>query len=114
MSSLTTNVRRLQDDLLASPMRISAYHDLPFAILRYDAAEEWELRREVRHLATRLQNAGKQVHAISLAELLWEVVEEAEGIETVAELERQRGFETAQQQVTTYLVDPEWSRCRSS
>ncbi len=109
MSSLTTNVRLLQDDLLARPMRISAYHDLPFAILRYDAAEEeWELRREVRHLATRLQNAGKQVHAISLAELLWEVVEEAEGIETVAELERLRGFEVAQQQVTTYLVDPEW------
>lgn len=108
MSSLTANIRLLQDDLLASPMRISAYHDLPFAILRYDAAEEWELRREVRQLATRLHNSGKQVHAISLAELLWEVVEEAEGIETVAELERLRGFETAQQQVTTYLADPEW------
>jgi hypothetical protein len=37
------------------------------------------------------------------------VVEDAEGIETVAELERRRGFETAQQQVTTYLIDPEWS-----
>lgn len=109
MSSLSADIRRLEEDLLAIPMRISAYHDLPFAILRYDAAEEWELRREVRHLATRLNNAGKQVHAISLAELLWEVVEGAEGIETVAELERLRGFEAAQQQVTTYLVDPEWS-----
>jgi len=109
MSSLTTNIRLLQGDLLASPMRISAYHDLPFAILRYDAAEEWGLRREVRHLATRLHNAGKQVHAISMAEPLWEVVEETEVIETVAELERLRGFEAAQQQVTTYLVDPEWS-----
>ena len=109
MSLLITNVRLLQDDLLASPMRISAYHDLPFALLRYDAAEEWELRREVRHLATRLHNAGKLVHVISLAELLWDVVEEAEGIETVAELEHLRGFEAAQQQVTTYLVDPEWS-----
>lgn len=109
MSSLTANIRLLQDDLLAQPMRISAYHDLPFAILRYEAPEEWELRREVRRLATRLHNAGKQVYEISLAALLWGVVEGAEGIETVAELERLRGFETAQQQVTTYLVDPEWS-----
>jgi hypothetical protein len=90
-------------------MRISAYHDLPFAILRYDADEEWELRREVRLLERRLHNAGKQAHPISLAELLWELVEEAEGIETIAELERLRGFEAAQEQVTTYLVDPEWS-----
>ncbi len=109
MSSLTANIRGLQDDLLASPMRISAYHDLPFAILRYDAAEEWNLRREARQLATRLKNVGKRVHPISLADLLWEVVDEAEGIEILAELERLRGFETAQQQVTTYLVDPEWS-----
>src|SRR5215212_9955694 len=109
VSSLRDSITALEEDLLANPMRISAYHDLPFAILRYDAAEEWELRREARHLATRLHNAGKQVHTISLAELLWEVVEEAEGIETVAELERLRGFESAQQQVTTYLVDPEWS-----
>jgi bacteriophage exclusion system BrxB-like protein len=109
VSSLRTDVRLLERDLTAVPMSISAYHDLPFAILRYNPEEEWELRREVRHLVTRLHNAGKQVHAISLAELLWEVVEGAEGIETVAELERLRGFETAQQQVTTYLIDPEWS-----
>ena len=109
MSSLSANIRLLQDDLLARPMRISAYHDLPFAILRYDAAEEWKLRREVMQLARRLDIAGKRVQIISLAELLWEVVEEAEGIETVAQLERLRGFEVTQQQVTTYLVDPEWS-----
>ena len=109
MSSLTANIRTLEGDLLASPMRISAFHDLPFAILRYDASEEWNLRRAADKLSTRLTYAGKRVHGISLAELLWEVIEEAEGIEVVAELERIRGFESAQQQVTTYLVDPEWS-----
>ncbi len=90
-------------------MRISAYHDLPFAILRYDPQEEWDLRREVRHLDTRLHNAGKQVHAVSIAELLWEAIDDTEGLDVVAELERERGFEAAQGQVTTYLSDSDWS-----
>ena len=108
MSSLSADIRRLQEDLTANPMRISAYHDLPFAILRYDAEEEWDLRLEARRLAVRLRNAGKQVHTISLADLLWEAIEDCEGLDAVVELERERGFEVAQQQVTTYLSDPDW------
>jgi len=34
VSSLKDSIRTLEEDLTASPMRISAYHDLPFAILR--------------------------------------------------------------------------------
>lgn len=108
MSSLSADIRRLEVDLTASPARISAYHDLPFAILRYDAEEEWDLRREVRRLAVRLENAGKRVLTISLADLLWEAIEDCEGLDAVTELERDRGFEVAQQQVTTYLSDPDW------
>ena len=108
MSSLSANIRRLEEDLTADPVRISAYHDLPFAILRYDAEEEWDLRREARRLAVRLENAGKRVHTISLAELLREAIEDCEGLDAVIELERTRGFEVAQQQVTTYLSDPDW------
>ncbi len=108
MSSLSADIRRLEEDLKATPTRISAYHDLPFAILRYDAEEEWDLRREVRRLAVRLGNAGKRVHTISLADLLWEAIEDCEGFDAVVELERERGFEIAQQQVTTYLSDPDW------
>ena len=108
MSSLSANIRRLEEDLTADPVRISAYHDLPFAILRYDAEEEWDLRREARRLAVRLENAGKRVHTISLAELLREAIEDCEGLDAVIELERARGFEVAQQQVTTYLSDPDW------
>ncbi len=108
MSSLSADIKRLEEDLTASPTRISAYHDLPFAILRYDAEEEWDLRREVRRLAVRLGNAGKRVHIISLADLLWEAIEDCEGLDAVIELERERGFEVAQQQVTTYLSDPDW------
>jgi hypothetical protein len=108
-SSLRDSIRTLEEDLTVRPMRISAYHDLPFAILRYDPEEEWSLRREVKYLATRLHNAGKQVHTVSLAELVWEAIDDAEGLKAVVELERERGFVAAQDQVTTYLSDPDWS-----
>ena len=50
MSSLKERIERLEADLKAVPPRISVYHDLPFAILRYDPPEEWILRREARLL----------------------------------------------------------------
>lgn len=98
----------LEKDLKASPPRVSVYNDLPFAILRYDPIDEWELRRELRLLSTRLESAGREVQIVSLADLLWKVIEETEGIDAVAQLERQRGFEAAQDQVTTYLSDTDW------
>lgn len=108
MSSLDLSIKQLEADLTAVPVRISAYHDLPFAILRYDPEEEWDLRRKTRQLATRLGISGKKVHRISLADLLWEIIEDTEGLDVVAELEATRGFEVAQQQVTTYLSDKDW------
>jgi Domain of unknown function (DUF1788) len=50
--------------------RISAYHDMPYAIFRYDAGEEFLLRKAVNDLATRLHLKGKRVTRISLAECL--------------------------------------------
>ena len=61
MSSLKERIELLENDLKAVPQRISVYHDLPFAILRYDPEEEWTLRREVRLLATRLEEAGRDI-----------------------------------------------------
>ena len=108
MSSLKERIELLEDDLKAVPQRISVYHDLPFAILRYDTHDEWTLRREVRLLATRLQEAGREVHTVSMSELLWEAIEKSEGLKAVAELERDRGYLEAQEQVTTYLSDRDW------
>lgn len=90
------------------PQCISVYHDLPFALLRYDPPEEWTLRRATRLLATRLTEAGKEVHIIPLADLLWQAIEETEGLAAVVELERERGYLAAQEQVTTYLSDRDW------
>ena len=108
MSSLKERIELLETDLKAVPPRISVYHDLPFAILRYDPTEEWILRREARLLATRLEEAGKDVHIIPLSDLLWQSIEDTEGLEAIVELERERGYVAAQEQVTTYLSDRDW------
>jgi hypothetical protein len=108
MSSLRQRIELLEADLKAIPPRISVYHDLPFAILRYEPTEEWELRREARLLATRLEAFGKEVHSIPMSALLRLAIEETEGLEAVVELERDRGYFVAQEQVTTYLSDRDW------
>ena len=109
MLSLKDRIELLENDLKAFPPRISVHNDLPFAILRYDPHEEWNLRQQVRLLATRLNNLGKEVVTISLAELLWEAISSTEGIGTLIELEQERGFEAAQEQATIYLSDEDWS-----
>jgi hypothetical protein len=109
MSSLKARIDLLEEELKAVPQRVSVYHDLPFAILRYDPHDEWTLRREVRLLATRLEEAGKDVHMIPMSELLWEAIDKSEGVDAVVDLERQRGYLEAQEQVTTYLSDRDWS-----
>jgi len=114
MSSLKDSVALLESDLKAVPSRINVYHDLPFAILRYDPTDEWELRRDIKLLAKRLEGVGKEVHIIPMSELLWTTLEkvhqkdDAEGLEAVIELEKQRGYVEAQQQVTTYLSSKVW------
>ena len=108
MSSLKDRIDLLENDLKAVPPRINVYHDLPFAILRYDPADEWELRREVRLLATRLEQTGKQVHIIPMSDFLWQAIDESEGLAELVGLERERGYSKAQEQVTTYLSDRDW------
>jgi hypothetical protein len=108
MSSLKNRIELLERDLKINPPRISVYHDLPFAIFRYDPEEEWALRREARLLATRLDEAGKKTAVVRMSDLLWKAIEESEGIEAVVDLERDRGFVSAQDQITTYLSDRDW------
>src|SRR5215471_5833861 len=105
MSSLKSRIELLENDLKAVPPRISVYHDLPFAILRYDPKEEWELRREINWLATRLGKVGKEAHVIPVSDFLWKAIDETEGMDVVVGMERDEGFLRAQQQVTTYLSD---------
>jgi hypothetical protein len=109
MSSLKERVRTLEADLKASPMRHYSYGDLPFAVFCYPPDQEWAMRREVDLLKTRLENdTQRKVVFISLAELLWQAIDESEGIEAIAVMEQREGFEKAQEQVQDYLSDPDW------
>jgi hypothetical protein len=114
MSSLKDSIAPLESDLKAEPMRISVYHDLPFAIMRYTPGDEWELRREIKLLATRLESVGRTVHMIPMSELLWTAMDRVqkkdsdEGFQAIVDLERDRGFIEAQHQATTYLSSKVW------
>lgn len=84
--------RRLTETLepvLAAPdprPQLSAYHNMPFAIFRYPPEVEFALREEVRLLATRLEQGGKRVTMISLAERMQAALDR-EGL-TVTRIER--------------------------
>jgi Domain of unknown function (DUF1788) len=71
--------------------KISAYHDMPYAIFHYDPEKELPLRREVSSLQTRLENKGKRITRISLAECLEAALKSEATMEDWIEQERQFG-----------------------
>jgi hypothetical protein len=91
---MTDFERRLRDDLepiLGSPdprEKLSAYHDMPYALFRYDPEQEYPLRRELTMLQTRLAQKGKRVTRISLAECLYEAMASLRPMEDWYEAER--------------------------
>lgn len=73
---------------------ISAYHDMPYAIFLYPPEDEFTVRREMALLRTRLEQAGKRVTCISLAECMHAALDaEGLGVEELAEAERTVGLE---------------------
>lgn len=78
-------------------VRLSAYHDMPYAIFRYDPADEFNLREHVTLLETRLSQKGKRIRRISLVECLdealgsqcplseWFTAEREQGVETIVD-----------------------------
>ncbi len=81
MSDWKHRLTDVLEPILRSPgprPRISAYHDMPYAIFWYPPEEEFAVRVEVSLLRTRLEQSGKRVTIISLAECLSAVLK-AEG-----------------------------------
>jgi hypothetical protein len=74
--------------------RISAYHNMPYAIFHYPPEEEIPLRAELALLSTRLEQIGKRVTSISLAKCLADALA-AEGLTTerIASAEKHTGTE---------------------
>ena len=68
MSDLMQRIKSSLEPILelADPReRLSAYHDMPYALFRYDPEEEFELRKQISLLETRLTQKGKRVSRIS-------------------------------------------------
>lgn len=110
--SLTDPLKeRLSRDLepvLALPdprPRISAYHDMPYALFRYDPEDEFELRKQVTLLETRLTQKGKRVRRISLAECLDEAMRSQRPLQEWFDAEREQGVETLVETIHSVLSE---------
>jgi len=84
MSDWKQRLTRDLEPVLREPdprARISAYHNMPYAIFHYPPEDELPLRAELALLRTRLDQIGKRVTSISLADCLAEALA-AEGLTT--------------------------------
>jgi Domain of unknown function (DUF1788) len=73
--------------------KLSAYHDMPYAIFRYDPEQEFELRNQVTMLETRLTQKGKRIKRVSLAECLDEAMRSQRPLEEWFAAEREQGVD---------------------
>jgi BREX protein BrxB len=108
MSDFEHRLKHDLEPLLASAdprERISAYHDMPYALFRYDPEEEFDLRKQVTLLETRLTQKGKRIRRISLAECLGEAMRSQRPLEEWFAAEREQGVETVVQTVHSVLSE---------
>ncbi|MCI0514308.1 DUF1788 domain-containing protein, partial [candidate division KSB1 bacterium] len=103
MQSVQQRLEQLAIDLLADPIRISVYHDLPFAIFHYPPKFEFPFRAEVNRFKIRLENQGKKVIIISLAEILWETIRTNDSIENTIASEIRFGYRRKADDINAYL-----------
>lgn len=109
MSLLEKNIKTLENDLISDPVRISAYHDLPFAIFLYDPREEYMCRKCIHLLGISLeQNHKKKVTFVSLGKLLWKIIHETEGIDALIIEEKQYGFDRLQKTINQLMSDEDF------
>jgi hypothetical protein len=108
MSDLEYRIKNVLEPVLelTDPReRISAYHDMPYALFRYDPEEEFELRKQVTLLETRLTQKGKQIKRISLAECLDEAMRSQRSLEAWFSAERDQGVDTLVETVHSVLSE---------
>jgi hypothetical protein len=76
---------------------------MPYALFRYDPEEEFELRKQVTLIETRLTQKGKRIRRISLAEFLDEAMRSQRPLEEWFAAEREQGVETVVETVHSVL-----------
>ncbi len=82
---------------------ISTYHDMPFAIFHYPPEEEFPLRDELSLMRTRLEQKGKRITTISLAERLQAALAEEFPVDQQIEAERSVGLQATVETVHEVL-----------
>lgn len=108
MSDLEHRLKRGLEPVLelADPReRISTYHDMPYALFRYEPDEEFELRKQVTLLETRLTQKGKRIKRISLAECLDDAMRSQRPLEEWFSAEREQGTDTMVETVHSVLSE---------
>ncbi|MFP4029527.1 MAG: BREX protein BrxB domain-containing protein [Candidatus Brocadiia bacterium] len=108
MNDWRERLKRLERLLKQTDPRtdISAYHDMPCAIFRYNPEDEFPFREELSLLQTRLSAAGKTVTRISLAKCLTEALErEGMSADRMAMAERSAGVGKIIDQIHKVLSD---------
>src|SRR5437879_1634543 len=108
MSELEHRLKQSLEPILELPdprPRISTYHDMPYALFRYDPEEEFDLRKQVTMLVTRLSQKGKRIKRISLAECLDEAMRSQRPLEEWFAAEREQGVETIVETVHSVLSE---------
>jgi len=108
MSDLKQRLRQSLEPVLELPdprPRISAYHDMPYALFRYDPEEEFELRKQVSLLETRLSQKGKRIKRISLAECLDQAMRSQRPLDEWFAAEREQGTATLVETLHSVLAE---------
>jgi hypothetical protein len=98
MSSWKEGLTQLERELPPNLPLFQVHESLPIAILRYDPPDEWELRRQLSLLASRLEARGRRMVRLSLADVLWEAVDRSDppdAFTKICEKERANGFDEA-------------------
>jgi hypothetical protein len=110
MSDLEYRLKQTLEPILELPdprHRISAYHDLPYALFRYAPEEEFALRQQVALLETRLSQKGKRVSRISLAQCLEAAMSMQRPLREWFDVERELGTDTLVETVHAVLSEGE-------
>ena len=110
MSNLEHRLKQNLEPILDLPdprLRISAYHDMPYALFRYDPEDEFPLRQQVKLLETRLEQKGKRVRRISLAQCLDAAMRLQRPLREWFDVERELGTETVVDTVHAVLSEGE-------
>ena len=108
MSDFVDRLKRDLEPVLASHdprPALSAYHDMPYALFRYDPEGEFPLRRELTMLCTRLEQKGKRVVRISLAECLDDSMKAVQPLEDWYEAEARHGTQVVVDTIHATLAE---------